>query len=254
MKKSITAIIIVSIISFLLLVYLATFLLTWQQMKVVKNFFTYLRGSNYSLAYDLTAAQFQESTSLEAFVDYSNSLELQETVDFKSMFRVPGRKLAKIYGELVYESYTIPLTVYLAKVADKWKIVTLKIKPSREQFKPKEPSATEISLLLQEALSDLIYGVKSGDFTDLHSALAVKLKEQLSAEVLAEQFADLEPLLKDLDLEAGDTLDIDLTKGMDENGILYLSGTYAVPQGILEFNFKYVFEEGKWRLVALAAS
>jgi len=177
MKKK-TFIITIILIIVPIIIYISSFILTWQQMNISKKFFSYIRGSNYSLAYDLTAVQFQESIDLEAFLQYSNSLKLKETVAFSSMLRVPGLNLTKIYGKLIYADYEIPLTIYLAKFDDEWKILTLKVKPSREQFKPNEPSDEEVSLILQESLSDLIYGVKSGNFTDLYSSLAIKLKEQ----------------------------------------------------------------------------
>ena len=179
------------VLSILIAAYLANFLLTMKPMKVSREFFDYIRGSRYSYAYELTASKFQENTSMEAFVDYSNSLSLKESVKFSSFWRIRGMKVAKLYGKLVYSDHKVPLMVNLVKVGDEWRIATLKTEVEREHFAAPEPTEEEVVLILQKTLSNLIYGVKSGDFTDLYLSLAVKLKEQLTPEFLAREFLSL---------------------------------------------------------------
>ncbi|MDD4351538.1 MAG: hypothetical protein PHU71_00955 [Candidatus Gracilibacteria bacterium] len=250
MKKK-HLIILLSVLGVLLLAYGLTFWLTAAPKKVADQFFTYIRGSRYTYAHELTSPSFQENTPLDKFVDYSNSLQLKKQNSFSSSFRMPGTKKATLYGKLNYDGYKFTASLVMIKMGEDWKIANLKIEASRQRLNIEEPEAEEISLLLQDTLSNLIYGIQSGDYAKVYAMFAVKLQEALPIDVLANEFSGLKDVLADQSLNTGDEMKVTLNKSFDPAGILELNGTY---EDAFQFEFKYVYEEESWNIVAMSAN
>ena len=226
--------------------------LTWNANKTVVQFFDYIRGTNYSYALKLTSPKFQENTDLAKLVDLTNSLDLKASTSFSAWWRVPGFSSATLYGTLHYPDHDLGAKVVLFKGTTGWVISTLKVSGDRQDIKLNKE---EITAILQDSLSGLLYGVQKSEYQALYNSLGVRLKEQLTLEDFAKGFSDLEQQLKGITFTDGEKLELAAKTWLDSTGIVHADGSYPLPdnKGKLEFSFKYVKEDAAWKLIAISA-
>lgn len=236
----------------LLLLWGLTLLITASANQTVVTFFNDIRGTNYSEALKLTSPKFQENTDLAKLVDLTNSLDLKASTKFSSWWRIPGFAKATLYGTLHYPEHDLSVKVIVLKLTDGWRIASLKVSGDQQDI---NLTKAEITDILQDTLSGLLYGVQKEDYTALYNSLGARLKSQITEEAFGSGFVELEKDLKGTTFIDGEKLELAARTWLDSTGILHADGSYLIPnnKGKLEFSFKYVKEDAEWKLIAISA-
>lgn len=114
------------------------------------------------------------------------------------------------------------------------------------------PEREAIVAMLRESLRAFNGAVQSGSFDAFHARLAKPFREQYSAERLKTVFAQFVDRQIDLSpaLELKPVFEPEPTVG--DRQVLQVSGHFPSRPSRLEFDLKYVPEDGSWKLIAIS--
>jgi len=115
------------------------------------------------------------------------------------------------------------------------------------------PDEADIQTLAEDSLRSFGQGLKDKDFSEFYDDIATAWQKQTTAEKLMEAFSKF--LDKDIDLPAivdqlepvfkpAPTID-------SSNDVLLIQGYYPTKPSQLNFQLKYLEEEGDWKLVGI---
>lgn len=116
------------------------------------------------------------------------------------------------------------------------------------------PSDDDLQSLARQTMLDFNKAIQDDDFTEFHKTLAKPFQRQASAEKLAGVFSSFVTAgvnfseVSDLDANFSSTPTIEKSAGYD---MLNLKGQYATTPRKTNFDLKYIFEDGAWKLGAI---
>ncbi len=117
------------------------------------------------------------------------------------------------------------------------------------------PEEADIRTMTEDSLRSFGQGLKDKDFSEFYDDIAAAWQKQTTAEKLMEAFSKF--LDKDIDLPAiVDQLEpvfkpAPAITAIDSNDVLVIKGYYPTKPSQLNFQLKYLEEEGDWKLVGI---
>ena len=132
-----------------------------------------------------------------------------------------------------------------------WKLVGINVNASPSGPAGQLPSEDEAKTLARSSLSSFNAAVQTKSFVDFHKEIALLWQKQVTPAKLSELFAPF--VEQGIDIGGVATKDptFDPAPRINDNGLLELKGTYALPPNNLLFDLAYIFEAPEWKLVKI---
>ena len=117
------------------------------------------------------------------------------------------------------------------------------------------PDEADVQTLAEDSLRTFGQGLKDKDFSEFYDEIASAWQQQTTAEKLMEAFSKF--LDKDLDLPAiVEKLEpvfkpAPVIESVESHELLVIKGYYPTKPSQLNFQLKYLEEEGDWKLVGI---
>jgi hypothetical protein len=116
------------------------------------------------------------------------------------------------------------------------------------------PSDDKLQSLAKTTLMDFNEAVQSGDFSDFHDTLSKPFQKQASADKIAGVFNEF--VEKKVDFSSAKSMKATFNPAPEvtKEGtykVLNLKGTYPTSPRKTNFNFKYIDEDGEWKLSSI---
>jgi hypothetical protein len=116
------------------------------------------------------------------------------------------------------------------------------------------PSDSDLQSLVKQTLMDFNGAIQSGDFSDFHDTLSEPFQKQASPEKLAGVFHEFVENKLDFSSAKNLTATFSPTPSVEKEGsykVLHVQGYYPTKPRKTNFNFKYIKEEGEWKLSSI---
>ncbi len=255
MKKA--AIIIVSIVVFIVILVGAVFMMTSGMTDTATAFFTEIKAKNYTKAYTHLSENFKANTSQDEFVKFLDKSALLKFKDTSWNSRSISGGKGELDGSVVTESGgVVPIKLSFIKENDLWKIYSI-YKPkaglSQDDASGKLPSTEELIALTDQSLLVFAKSVNAKSFKEFYSYISQLWQKQTSVEKLDTAFKvfinqnfNMAPSLKAINPK------FDVKPSINSDGVLVVEGHYPGKPSSLIFKLEYVYEGVGWKLLGVS--
>ncbi len=122
---------------------------------------------------------------------------------------------------------------------------------SDTQNTPAMPSDAELVMLVNESMFGLVKAVSAQDFQIYYDSISQLWKSQITEKEFGELFQQFIDQKLDLTFVGRTQPVFNLKPTIDENGILFLKGSYPSGERMATFEFKYIYEYPYWKLMGI---
>lgn len=244
------------------------FNLTRGATRSADEFFTLVRDGKAREAYRSASREFQASSS-EA--DFEAFLKNSTIADYDSAAwssRSVSNNISELEGSIKTRAGGIvPVKIKLIKEDGRWKIHAIEKAaaglvetPAEKRTEaatpegPAVPPEEELKSLAKASSLLLARAVNTGDFSELYAAAAKLWQSQITPEALRESFKTLIDQKVDLMFVEGQSPTFRERPSIGEHGELVLQGAFPGLTSPLNFIFRYVRQDGEWKLVGINIS
>lgn len=236
--------------------------------KSANEFFTLIKEGKVDQAYNLTAKEFQASTSLEVFTQFLEMTTLKDFSKARWTTRSINNNLGKLIGSIhTREGGTVPVEIDLVKEEGKWKIISLTRKAvGLTEKEPAEavtpspaagkeiPSEEGLTSVINETISLLGAGINKNDFGDFYGHISKLWQSQTDEPSLKMAFREFIEKKIDLTIVQGQAPVLSEAPYIDQDGVLRLKGYYPTQPYMVQFDLGYLYEHPNWKLISISVS
>ncbi|AEA34611.1 DUF4878 domain-containing protein [Hippea maritima] len=225
--------------------------------ETADNFFKAIKNNNYVKAQEYLSKNFRSTTPLsklkQAF-PYSR-FKHYNGYSFKNR-EVTADGTGTLKGSIKFDDGSrIPVKISLIKENDEWKINYISISPSglsSNTGSQSKPSLQQVSYsdLVHKTMVDLVYAIQHNDYSGFYSTTSTQFQSSVNIDKLKNAFYKF----SSVNINWNDITNmkpIITKKEIQENGILKLIGYYPTQPRRLGFDFEYVKNNGKYKIIGV---
>ncbi|WP_205859215.1 hypothetical protein [Pleionea sediminis] len=240
------------------LIFSAVFILTADLTKTANEFFQSVKNNDIEKAYTFLSEDFKAQTSKAELMTYLKKTSLDQFVDANWSNRSRNGNRGLLTGSITTESGgVVPVSLSFVKSAEAWKIFAIQMPTSGikdELVTAVMPSEDELVRLASETMAVFAESVYDSDMSKLYNYTSQLWQKQSSPDKLDEGFSSFYG--KNIDLRGLSNMSPQFTKKPQVNseGVLLVEGQYPTKQINVSFEFKYIFEGIRWKLIGLSVN
>jgi hypothetical protein len=247
----------------LLLIVISVTAVLWATSGMVESaesFFNAVKAGEYDKAYNQLSEDFKHATSKEQLILFlkKTGLDRYEKADWGNR-SFEGNK-GQLEGSIITrDGGAIPLTIEMVKAGDRWQIYSLhkpasgivEEKREAQHTAPSLPDPATLEKLAKTTMHTFALSIDEKKMDRLYRATASLFRKEIPLEKLQRKFS---PFIEaGIDLKPLDRLTpvFDPAPHLTAEGVLVLRGYYNTTPSKVYFTFKYIRENGEWKVIGI---
>jgi len=224
-----------------------------------------VQEKNFAVFYKQNmAALFREQFTLEKFTALFqgfieakfeiSSIEKSEPI-FDTAPAFDGDGLLVLAGHYPTRPSKVSFKLEYMHEKEGWKLggINVKATPSVENT-AKLPSDKELQAMALESLLAYNKAIQAKNFDSFYQQISKLWRDQTTPEKLKAIFQPAIDKGSDISSIAKVEPTYDKPPAIDEDGVLFLKGSYPTQPSKVTFQLKYIYEDGVWRLVGITTN
>lgn len=187
---------------------------------------------------------------IDAEIDISPARNLEAVLDVEPWIDDNG--WLEVVGHYPTKPAQTAFNLSYVKEKGSWKLVGINVKVYPAEYLV--PFDAVLEKMTIETMKDFQNAVSTKDFSNFHKSISILWRQQITPEELKEIFksfldsnidlADVAHIVPQIDSGAS-------IREMDGLNLLGFTGRFKLKSGILEFELKYLMEDGIWKLAGI---
>jgi hypothetical protein len=222
--------------------------------KEADNFLKLVGEGKFEEAYQSTAAAFRQAESVQSFTKKMQEYGLDGYQSGEWSGFTIDDNVATLNGTVTTKTGVRSVKLTFTREGERWRIVRIDVMSGGIAVNdpPKIPNIEEQFRLVKDSLRMFQQAVREESFVSFYGQVSKQWQKQTSVGELENAFKVFFPH-KDEFRRWEKALPIfDVPAQLEDNQVLRLKGLLPDPMGALQFDLKFVFEDGEWKLLGMS--
>jgi len=219
------------------------------------SFFTSIRDGDTERAASYASEAFKAATSPDEFALFSQQSILKDFKEASWTTRSIAGDTGRLEGAITTtDGGSLPIMLSMINEGGAWRIYSIQTPTAGlvSEGGKYAPTNDRGVALVRESIREFGMAVAQRDFASFYAYISTLWRDQVTPEELAAAFKPFIEQEIDLSVLTKMSPVFDQQPKIDENGILHVSGHYPTKPSTLKFEFGYIKEGMKWKLMKAA--